>query len=64
MKRYLESLILRTRGDHRLLLGTIEKMSEAEAEQWYRLLQNTAEDAKRDGERSGARQPWKHGGYG
>lgn len=65
VKRHLKSLLLRTRGIHAypLVLAMVEEMTDAQAEQWFRVLQNTQEDAKRDGERSGARQPWKHGGF-
>ena len=65
MKRHLRALILRTRGGHAfpLVLGRIEEMSEEEAGQWYRLLQNLKDDAESDGARQGARQPWRHGGF-
>jgi len=61
MKRHLEARVHRTRGGHaaNLVLARIEEMSEAEAEQWFRLFQNVEEDAKRDGERKGAREPWR-----
>lgn len=60
-KRHLESLVLRTRGGHvaNKVLARINEMDEAEAEQWFRLFQNVAEDAKRDGERKGAQEPWR-----
>ena len=71
LRRHLIALILRSRGqDNRILLARIEGqnpetkeplMSDQEVEAWYRLLQNVAEDASRDGERAGARQPWRHG---
>lgn len=65
MKRHLRALILRTRGGHAfpLVLARIEEMSEAEAEQWYRLLSNLKDDAESDGARKGARQPWRHGRF-
>jgi hypothetical protein len=61
MKRQLEALVRRTRGGHvaNLVLARINEMSEAEAEQWFRLLQNVAEDANRDGQRKGTMEPWR-----
>lgn len=68
IKRHLAALILRSRGDNRILIARIEGidpdtkeplMSDREAEAWYRLLQNVADDSKRSGERTGARQPWR-----
>ena len=60
MKRALKALILRSRGHaFPLVLASIDDMSEAEAEQWYRLLSNIKEDAHRDGAHEGARQPWR-----
>ena len=49
MKRHLRALILRQRGSHAfpLVLSRIEDMSEEEARQWYRLLQNMLDDAER-----------------
>lgn len=65
MKRHLQALIARTRGGHAFPLVTkqIETMTEAEAEQWYRLLTNLKEDSEADGARKGARQPWRHGSF-
>lgn len=50
MKRHLRALILRQRGSHAfpLVLSRIEDMSEEEARQWYRLLQNMLDDAERN----------------
>jgi len=65
MKRHLTALLLRTRGSHAfpLVLSRVETMSEEEAGQWYRLLQNLQSDAEGAGARQGARQPWRHGGF-
>jgi len=61
MKRALKDLILRTRGAHAypLVLVQVDNMTEAEAEQWFRLLTNMKGDAHQDGARDGARQPWR-----
>jgi len=50
MKRHLRALILRQRGSHAfpLVISRIEDMSEEEARQWYRLLQNMLDDAERN----------------
>jgi len=50
MKRHLRALILRQRGSQvfPLVLARIEDMSEEEARQWFRLLQNMQEDAARN----------------
>lgn len=60
-KRHLQARILSTRGGHvaTKVLARIQEMDETEAEQWFRLFQNVEEDAKRDGERRGAREPWR-----
>ena len=49
MKRHLRALILRQRGAlaFPLVLSRVEEMSEEEAGQWYRLLQNMLDDAER-----------------
>ncbi|MDP2305507.1 MAG: hypothetical protein Q8P18_05725 [Pseudomonadota bacterium] len=48
---------------HPAVLVSVERMTEAEAEGWYRLIQNMEEDARSAGAREGARQPWKWGGF-
>lgn len=61
IKRHLEAKIRRTRGgfcaSH--VLRAIEEMDEAQAQEWWNLLRTIEDDAKREGERRGARQPWK-----
>jgi hypothetical protein len=61
MKRALKALVLRTHGSRAfpLVLANIDNMSEAEAEQWYRLLSNIKESARQDGAQDGARHPWR-----
>lgn len=59
MKRHLTALLHRSRCNRAVLLPMVEKMTEQEAEALYRLLQSVEEDAKRDGERRGAQQPWR-----
>lgn len=60
-KRHLQALVLHTRGGHvaTKVLAHINEMDEAEAEQWFRLFQNVEDDAKRDGARKGAQEPWR-----
>lgn len=60
MKRHLTAKLHRTRGIHAYptVLAMVEKMTDAEAEGWFRILQNLEEDAKRDVRV----QPW-HRGY-
>jgi len=62
VRRNLLAAVLRARGGHSFnhVIKSIETMSEAEVEQWWRLLQNVQEDARAAGSREGARQPWKH----
>ena len=64
MKRHLEALLARERGFHAfpLVRATISNMTEAEAEQWFRLLTSIKSEAEAEGARKGARQPWRHGG--
>lgn len=62
IKRHLLALLHRERCDRALLIPMLDKMSEAELQALWRLLQNIKEDAERDGARKGARQPWRHGG--
>ena len=60
MKRQLKALILRSRGHaFPLVLASIDNMTEAEAEQWFRVLKAIQEEEHRDGFRQGARQPWR-----
>ena len=49
-KENLRALILRQRGSPSfpLVLDRVHDMTEAEAMQWYRLLTNMTEDAKRN----------------
>ena len=63
MKRHLSAKLLRTRGIHAHpeVLAMVEKMTPAEAEGWFRILQNLEEDARRSGEHRGAQQPWRRG---
>ena len=62
MKRHLRAMLLRARGiaAYPLVLKMVEKMTDQEAEQWFRVLQSIEEDARQAGSRDGARQPWKH----
>ena len=62
IKRHLLASLHRERCDRALLIPMLDKMSEAELQALWRLLQNIKEDAERDGARKGARQPWRHGG--
>lgn len=61
MKIHLQRMLLGTRGAaaKHLVWATVNAMSEAEAEQWYRLLRNMTEDAHSDGVKRGAREPWR-----
>lgn len=61
-KIHLRAKILRTRGGPAAtgVLASIESMDERTAEEWWRLLQNMEEEASRNGERRGAREPWRH----
>lgn len=63
MKRHLSAKLHGTRGIHAHpeVLAMVEKMTPAEAEGWFRILQNIEEDARSSGERRGAQQPWRHG---
>lgn len=63
IKRHIIALLHRERCDRALLIPMLEKMSEAELQALWRLLQNVQEDAKRNGAREGAKQPWRHGGF-
>jgi hypothetical protein len=49
-KHYLRNLLLRTRGVHAYpaALAMVDKMTEAEAEGFYRLMQNIELDANAD----------------
>lgn len=64
MRMHLKAMLQRVRGSQAapLALASVDKMSEAEAEQWFRLLQRMQEDTKTESAREGARQPWRHGG--
>ena len=59
MKRHLKALLLRQRGAHTfpLVLSRVDEMDEAEAEQWYRLLQNMQDDSERSARNRFS--PWK-----
>ena len=59
MKRHLTALLHRTRCDRTVLVPLVESLDERQAEALCRLLQNVESDAKRDGQRQGARQPWR-----
>ena len=62
MKAHLRSLLLRQRGIPHFrpqVESMLEKLTDQEAEALFRLLQNLEADAKRDGKRAQARQPWK-----
>ena len=59
MKRHLTALLHRTRCDRTVLIPMLDKLEPQEQEALYRLLQNVESDAKRDGQRQGARQPWR-----
>lgn len=62
-KRALVALLRRQRGSQVLPapFQHIEEMDEREAGQWLRLLRNMVEDAEREGERKGARHPFRRG---
>ena len=62
IKQHLTALMHRARCDRARLIPMLDKLSEAELQALWRLLQNVKDDAKRDGARDGARQPWRHGG--
>ena len=62
IKRHIIPLLHRSRCDRALLIPMLDKMSEAELQALWRLLQNIQDDAERDGARKGAKQPWRHGG--
>jgi diadenosine tetraphosphate (Ap4A) HIT family hydrolase len=42
-----------------VLIPMLDKLTEAEQQALWRLLQHVQDDAKRDGARDGARQPWR-----
>lgn len=62
MKQHLERLLRRQRGGrhYQAEIGSIvAKLTEAEAEALYRLITSSNDDAKADGKRAQARQPWR-----
>jgi hypothetical protein len=59
-KRHLIALLHRARCDRAVLVPMLDKLTEQEQQALWRLFQNTQDDAKRDGARKGARQPWRH----
>jgi len=61
-KRTLEAEVWQTRGGHACnkVLTRIQEMDEEEARQWLLLFTYAEQDAERDGERRGARAPWRH----
>jgi hypothetical protein len=61
IKRNLTALLHRSRCDRTVLLPMVEALTPQQQEALWRLLQHVQDDAKRDGAREGARQPWKHG---
>ena len=58
--RHLTTLLHRARCDRAVLIPMLDKLTEAERQALWRLLQHVQDDAKRDGARDGARQPWRH----
>ena len=58
-KRNLMALFHRNRCDRAVLIPMLDKLTEQEQQALYRLLDNVESDAKRDGQRQGARQPWR-----
>jgi hypothetical protein len=65
VKRHLSAKLHGVRGIHAHpeVLRMVEAMTEAQAEAWFRVLQNFEEDAKSSGAHEGARQPWRHGRF-
>lgn len=60
MKRRLIAKLHRSRCDRSTLIPMLDKLDARELEALWRLLQSVESDAQRDGQRRGARQPWKH----
>ncbi len=58
--RHLTALLHRARCDRAVLIPMLDKLTEQEQQALWRLLQHVQDDAKRDGARNGARQPWRH----
>jgi hypothetical protein len=58
--RHLTALLHRARCDRAVLIPMLDKLTEAERQALWRLLRHVQDDAKRDGARNGARQPWRH----
>jgi hypothetical protein len=58
-KRNLTALFHRSRCDRAVLIPMLDKLTEHEQQALYRLLDSVQSDAKRDGQRQGARQPWR-----
>jgi len=63
MLRHLTALMHRARCDRAVLIPMLAKLTPAEQTALWRLFQNLQDDAKRDGAKEGARQPWRHGGF-
>lgn len=66
IKRALMAIFFQTRGSPAFpkVQSLLDNLTEAEALEMHRFLQNLKEDAASAGARDGARQPWRHGGYG
>jgi hypothetical protein len=60
-KRHLTALFHRSRCDRAVLIPMLDKLTEQEQQALYRLLDSVESDAKRDGQRQSARQPWRRG---
>lgn len=66
IRRTLLALFHQTRGSQALpkVQKVFDTLTDAEAMEMLTLLRNIKEDAAREGARDGARQPWRHGGFG
>ena len=66
MKHTLLALFFQTRGSHALpkVQKILNELTDAEAAEMLTLFRNMKDDAASDGARQGARQPWRHGGFG
>lgn len=60
MIRHLTALFHRARCEREVLIPMLAKLTPAERQALWRLLQNVQDDAKREGARQGRLNPWRH----
>jgi hypothetical protein len=59
IKQHLTALLHRERCDRATLIPMLDKLNEQERRALWRLIQNVQDDARREGVRKGAPQPWR-----